>query len=409
MTIEMSPPSTEVKPPASETKANKSTAKSTAAGQEKAAPANGFQAILSALDSNSGATAQIDLPQEAPVAVSAVLVTGDPALSSLEDEGAMDANSLLAQSLQWLTPETALSSVAVDLENASSEGDLSLPLLVPNSGLEKVDAVVNPLLPGLTATQSGLQGHTLELAPDVSRKAPKVKPDLASTQAQTDSAPLDGSVSAGRTLPDPKALVIQQKLESLPTTTWSTTVASGVTSTLGREELSRDRSIFKSLISDTPQPQAMSLGTPIANAGSAQPVSLAPQEMYVAEQVKYWISNDVQSAEMKLDGLGDNPVEVSISMHGNEAQVSFRTDEQQAREALENASVELKGLLQREGLVLTGVSVGGAGSGAGDSGAQERKSRQGAKQAIVAVAQPLSNGDSSISNRSPGRTLDIFV
>ena len=71
MTIEMSPPSTEVKPPASETKANKSTAKSTAAGQEKAAPANGFQAILSALDSNSGATAQTDLPQEAPVAVSA--------------------------------------------------------------------------------------------------------------------------------------------------------------------------------------------------------------------------------------------------------------------------------------------------------------------------------------------------
>jgi len=129
--------------------------------------------------------------------------------------------------------------------------------------------------------------------------------------------------------------------------------------------------------------------------------------MYVAEQVKYWISNDVQSAEMKLDGLGDNPVEVSISMHGNEAQVSFRTDELQAREALENASVELKGLLQREGLVLTGVSVGTAG--AGDSGNQERKSRQGARQALVSAAASLTTDDASISKRASGRTLDIFV
>ena len=82
-------------------------------------------------------------------------------------------------------------------------------------------------------------------------------------------------------------------------------------------------------------------------------------EMQVAEQVSYWISQDIQNAELTLDGLGKDPVEVSIRMHGNEAQVSFRTDELQTRDLLQGAASHLKELLQSEGLVLSGVSVGG--------------------------------------------------
>lgn len=48
-------------------------------------------------------------------------------------------------------------------------------------------------------------------------------------------------------------------------------------------------------------------------------------------------------------------------MHGNEAHVAFRTDEMQARAALESASSELKDMLQREGLTLSGFSIGGSG------------------------------------------------
>jgi flagellar hook-length control protein FliK len=130
-------------------------------------------------------------------------------------------------------------------------------------------------------------------------------------------------------------------------------------------------------------------------------------DVYVAEQVKYWISNDVQSAEMKLDGLGGNPVEVSISMQGNEAQVAFRTDELHAREALEKASLHLKDMLQREGVVLTGVTVSTAG--AGDQGAQERRPRSGARQAEVTSALPVTNQAVLGGNRVTGRALDLFV
>jgi flagellar hook-length control protein FliK len=94
-------------------------------------------------------------------------------------------------------------------------------------------------------------------------------------------------------------------------------------------------------------------------------------------------------------------------MHGNEAHVAFRTDELQARAALENASTHLKELLQREGLVLTGVSVGTAG--AGDSGDREGKPRQGNRQTNISVISELPARSGSVTGRSTGGRLDLFV
>ena len=51
-------------------------------------------------------------------------------------------------------------------------------------------------------------------------------------------------------------------------------------------------------------------GPDYSQTGAAAPV-MAP-EMQVAEQVTYWVSQNVQNAELKLDGLGQSPVEVSI-------------------------------------------------------------------------------------------------
>jgi flagellar hook-length control protein FliK len=130
--------------------------------------------------------------------------------------------------------------------------------------------------------------------------------------------------------------------------------------------------------------------------------------MQAAEQVKYWISQDVQNAQLKLDGLGDKPVEVSISVNGNEAHVAFRTDEIQARGLLESAGGHLKDMLAREGLLLAGVSVGTSGSS--DAGGNERKPRQGVKQGLVSAALPVGSVDVANRARSAsGRSLDLFV
>lgn len=49
----------------------------------------------------------------------------------------------------------------------------------------------------------------------------------------------------------------------------------------------------------------------------------------------YWISSDMKRAELQLEGLGEGPVEVSISVYGNQTQVAFRSDESQTRSMLE--------------------------------------------------------------------------
>jgi flagellar hook-length control protein FliK len=407
MTIEMSPPSIEAKAPTSEAKGNKNPA----SGSEKLSMAKGFQAILSGLDSSAGAavsvaaTESVEPNQLMPMSPSGLLVAADEKQALPKDESNTDATTLLNQYLQWLSPEAALPGAENKSNQTGSEGILNVPLPVP--AVSNGVVLAPPAGPATIRSQPGLQAQVLEGAPDLSPKVIKGKSDLTSTQEMAGSSPLDGNLIAARTTPDVKTQVIQQRMESLQTAPLSVATTANLSAAIGREEFTGTRSIFKSLGSDPPLPQAMTYGSPASMSGAPQPVTLAPQEAYVAEQVKYWISNDVQNAEMKLDGLGDSPVEVSISMHGNEAQVAFRTNELQTREALERASTDLQGLLQREGLVLTGVSVGTAG--AGDSGNQNHKSRQGARQALVSAASPLPNGDRSVSKPSSGHALDIFV
>jgi flagellar hook-length control protein FliK len=150
------------------------------------------------------------------------------------------------------------------------------------------------------------------------------------------------------------------------------------------------------------------LGVTSYASAAVQDASGVSPDMQVAQQVTYWISQDIQNAELKLDGLGKHAVEVSISMNGNEAHVTFRTDELQARTLLEGAAMHLKDLLQSEGLVLSGVSVGT--SDGGDAGGEDRKQRQGNRQAgIVPITVAATDPRRMPMAGATGRTLDLFV
>lgn len=154
------------------------------------------------------------------------------------------------------------------------------------------------------------------------------------------------------------------------------------------------------------QPQSTS--APMGMDGVVATQASGSIESYVAEQVTYWIAQDVQNAELTLDGMGLSPVEVSISMQGNEAQVSFRTDELHARDAIEKAAEQLKDSLQRQGVVLTGMSVGTSHSGEA-SGHGGGRPRQEGRQASIAVQVPVL-ADSPARPKIPqGRALDLFV
>jgi len=140
----------------------------------------------------------------------------------------------------------------------------------------------------------------------------------------------------------------------------------------------------------------------------ADPTQAGAEEQ-VADRVAYWIHQKTQNAELTLNRDGQ-PVEVSVSLSGNEAHVSFRSDQAQTRELLDQSMAQLRELLRSEGLVLSGMSVGtSAGNGAGPGNADSQRPRDGARQAQVASAVPAGSGSLLRGGASADRAVDIFV
>ncbi len=83
----------------------------------------------------------------------------------------------------------------------------------------------------------------------------------------------------------------------------------------------------------------------------------------VAEQLKHWLVRDVQHAQLSIQGMGQEPVEVAIRVQGQMAHVVFGTDNPQARQLLEGSLRELSSLLLQDGLLLSGASVGTSSQG----------------------------------------------
>lgn len=143
-----------------------------------------------------------------------------------------------------------------------------------------------------------------------------------------------------------------------------------------------------------------------STAVAVDAAQIAP-EAAIADQVNYWISQGIQNAELTFDGAGAEPVQVSISLSGNEAHVEFRTDQVETRELLTGAAAHLKDLLQQEGMVLSGLSVGS--SGAGGAGARERRAPSEDRQnAARNVSEELAVR-AVVPARTSGRAVDLFV
>lgn len=130
-------------------------------------------------------------------------------------------------------------------------------------------------------------------------------------------------------------------------------------------------------------------------------------ESAVAEKLNYWIAQGVQNAELALDGFGDEPVAVRISLKGDEAHIGFRTDQPEIRRLLEGASAQLKDLLASEGLLLSQVSVGT--SGQDGSGQQERRPPTGTRTGVIKAPETAPVQGARRTGVSVGTAVDLFV
>ena len=149
-------------------------------------------------------------------------------------------------------------------------------------------------------------------------------------------------------------------------------------------------------------------------SGVAADASQAAAEEQLAEQVAFWVNQQTQSAEMTLDRDGQ-PVQVRVELTGNEARVTFLSDQAQTREALDAGMAQLRELLEQQGMVLAGVTVGaggntgaGAGTQGHGSGAEGRSAGRPSGRAQVAVPA-VESAPVRRTPAGPQPGVDLFV
>lgn len=138
-----------------------------------------------------------------------------------------------------------------------------------------------------------------------------------------------------------------------------------------------------------------------------QAQAVVPQAK-LAETVSYWVTQGVQQAELTLDGMGGAPVDVQITVDGDQARIDFRTAQPEMRQAIEAAASQLKGLLASEGLQLLGMSVGQSMQGQSFGDTQQPKPQK-MRQTLVPGVAPLASVTARVHNAPVGQSLDLFV
>lgn len=144
-----------------------------------------------------------------------------------------------------------------------------------------------------------------------------------------------------------------------------------------------------------------------AVAGGSDGLVPPGAEDALAEQVTYWVNQKTQNAEMTLTRDGQ-PVEVSVSLSGNEAHVTFRSDQEQTRQMLDGSMAQLSDMLRDQGLILSGASVGTSardGQSRGGEAQQGSDSRTGQAK-VVAADSATERKPAGVDGR---RALDVFV
>lgn len=399
MTIEMT--STASPPAKAATGAQGSKASKGASDAAQSTGASGFMAILDALGDGA--------PQDATSVLPAVTQAQDPD-AKLPNGLPFDAAALLQQNPQIALAQAALRAV----DGKGTEGDATLA--VPDAASKTGGSAAQAAGRALALAADGKLAPDAQLAGD----APTLGLQRAhahASKAAKEKAGLGANDSAGLTQ---ATAVVAERVE-LRDSKLLAAIEQARASVVAR---AAEPAVMVSMASaDKPTSERMAQaarGIEPTYAGGVldvaspefslevAPTAVVP-ETQVAEQVTYWVSQNVQNAELQLEGLGLSPVEVSISVQGNEAQISFRTDEAQARGVLEGAGAQLKDMLQREGVLLTGVSVGTSGSGDPAGSGGERRGRSHQRQVSIAATDAPAQPAARRMGQEAGRSVDLFV
>lgn len=420
MTIEKSPPSTQAPKASARSDAHAVKGKPTGTDAGSAGQA-GFLAILGTLGEDA-------IPDAPPTVPAGEALAGDPSALLSADTSAFDASVLLQQNPQIAAAQALLNPVGGTAQPQISDAlqAAAMPVDGKTGPADGTTALGDKPLPGAEGrVRAGQQPGGADAG--ASMRSLAADEDGSSSTQSLLQAGAHGKKGKSHATGEASTLAVSATSTSTPTerpevkdtkllaalhaarAPEPTRAAEPILVPLAmRQEKSQGERASKVFQTSEPIYTGTALGVsgPEFSLSAAAPPAMAV-DMQVAEQVTYWVSQKVQNAEMQLDGLGQAPVEVSISVQGNEAQITFRSDEVQTRGVLESAGMHLKDMLQREGVVLTGVSVGT--SGRGDAGPGERRERQGARQVAIAPLKPATIDSGRGPRLQSGRSVDLFV
>jgi flagellar hook-length control protein FliK len=141
----------------------------------------------------------------------------------------------------------------------------------------------------------------------------------------------------------------------------------------------------------------------------AQPVGATGWDEAVADRVT-WLGQARQpSAELHLNPPNLGPVEVHVTMQGDQATVSFFSAHAPVREALQAAAPRLSEAFAAAGLSLGNVSVGAdSNSGRDNRGQEQGRNRRSSEEdaSISAVTTPAGRWNGAIGGM---RAVDLFA
>ncbi len=159
---------------------------------------------------------------------------------------------------------------------------------------------------------------------------------------------------------------------------------------------------FQLLESGSDAPVALGQGTGI---GMPTEVDAFPQ----LEKSSFWAANGIQNLAMTLDGQGDSPIEIKISLSGLDARVDIRTDHAALRQMIEGSVQDIKDQLHGEGLSLSAVSVGAGFQGRNSEQTPDGKNRSTPDSPYLKDQTLDRLSPISLPAAITGRKLSVFV
>ena len=145
--------------------------------------------------------------------------------------------------------------------------------------------------------------------------------------------------------------------------------------------------------------------------GADLPFDLETAEAPQEQELRGWTAASLRQASVRVGQGSEQAIDIDISLQGKEVSIDFRTDNAEARGTLQSqAGQALSQMLERSGMQLGGLSVGGQAtgdrSGSGEPAATVRRA-DASSSAKPAEAQP--QGLARAAGGGGRSSLDLFV